>query len=188
MTTQPPLVLLGGVPGAGKTAALRAIAGIAPSVRIVDSDAVRHRLSRVVGWAPYAVCRPFVHILAHCAILIQVLRRGGGPLIVHDPGTRWWSRRLLLWLALQCGYCPAAVFIDIDRDSALDGQTLRGRVVRRHAFDRHWRRWNRMRARIAAGAPLSRGEEWPRLMMTTRVRAVEDVVILVGEKPVAEAW
>lgn len=45
-----------------------------------------------------------------------------------------------------------------------------------------------MRARIAAGAPLSRGEEWPRLMMTTRLRAVEDVVILVGEKPVAEAW
>ncbi|MCT2077955.1 zeta toxin family protein, partial [Dietzia cinnamea] len=83
-----PLVLLAGVPGAGKTEALKTIRRQAPSIRISDPETVRSTLHHWAPWLPYSLCLPFVHITAHLGVLFKILHRGGGPLIVHDPGTR----------------------------------------------------------------------------------------------------
>lgn len=170
-----PFVLLAGVPGAGKTEALKAISKQAPWVRISDAETVRSRLSRYVPWLPYGLCRPFVHTIGHLAVLVQIIRRDRGPLIVHDPGTRHWSRRLLLRLALHRGHRPVAVYIDIDRESAILGQVRRGRVVRHHAFERHWRNWLALRTSILAGTDPTPGERWPRMMLSSRESAVDDL-------------
>ena len=178
-TRSSPVVLLAGVPGAGKTETLREIRQHAPWLRISDPESVRDVLRRVLPWLPYPVARPFVHTIAHFAALFRLLRRGDRPLVVHDPGTRRWSRRLLLWLAHVRGRPAEAVFIDVDRDVALAGQERRGRIVRGPAFDRHWRRWSELRSRIRAGEQPGPGEKWARIVLTTRDRAVEDVLALV---------
>ncbi|GAA2100219.1 AAA family ATPase [Brevibacterium salitolerans] len=171
-----PVVLLAGVPGAGKSRALRVIARARPEVRLADPDRMRLRLSRLAPALPYSAARPIVHTLAHLAVLTQLLRPSGTPLVIHDPGTRRWSRRLILRLALRRGLLPAILCIDIGREEALAGQHARGRVVRPAAFEAHWRRWQELRARVLAGGELSPGEEWPEARLVTRATAVPEIL------------
>ncbi|WP_453985314.1 AAA family ATPase [Brevibacterium casei] len=178
-TRSSPVVLLAGVPGAGKTETLREIKRRAPWLRVSDPEPVRDCLRRILPWVPYTVARPFVHTIAHIAAFCRILRRGGPPVVVHDPGTRRWSRLLISGLAHAAGRDAEAVFIDVDHEAALRGQERRGRVVRRPAFDRHWRRWIELRTRILAGEGLGSGEGWSRIALTTRDRAVDDVLALV---------
>lgn len=175
-----PLVLLAGVPGAGKTEALKTIRRQAPSIRISDPETVRSTLHHWAPWLPYSLCLPFVHITAHLGVLFKILHRGGGPLIVHDPGTRRWSRRLILRLALHRHCQVSAVYIDIDRGTALKGQVQRGRIVRHSAFERHWRHWIDLRSRISAGAELTPGERWPRIVLSSRDSVVDDLFDLLN--------
>lgn len=181
------LVLLAGIPGAGKTETLRSIRSVDPHVRISDPEVLRTWLSTHTPWLPYPLARPFVHTIAHVVALYKVLRRGAGPLIVHDPGTRRWSRRTLLWLALLRGYSPAAVFVDVSREDALSGQQKRGRVVRHRAFDRHWQRWSSLRDRIVAGEELTPGENWPLVKLTSRESACRDVLELIDDSGIEPA-
>lgn len=170
------LVLLAGVPGAGKTEALREIRQKAPWARSADSETVRSLLYRCAPWLPYPLCRPLVHTIAHIAAIVQILRRGGGQLIVHDPGTRQWSRRLLLRLSLLRGYETIAVYIDIERDTALRGQVQRQRIVRSQAFERHWQHWLDLRQRILADVELTPGEQWAQVVLSSRYTIVDDVL------------
>lgn len=71
------------------------------------------------------------------------------------------------------------IFIDTDRDSALRGQAQRKRVVRRRAFDRHWRRWVELRERILRGDSLGDGEPWGRVVLSHRDAVVDDVLGLL---------
>lgn len=248
-----PLVLLAGVPGAGKTQTLRALrertrvsrdrttsteksandrtarrsgpgapipppALIGPSPistpgraptpalrqpRIADPERIRDTLQHLLPGVPYSVLRPFVHVSAHVrafalvsagpgvAALMQAPPDGTTrPLLVHDPGTRRWTRAPLLLLALARGWDPVAIFIDVDCEVALAGQHRRGRVVRRWAFDRHWNRWVDLRARILAGEPLSPGENWPHVRLVSRteaVGAIEDALARRSEDRSAES-
>lgn len=167
-SSSPPLLLLAGVPGAGKTEALRRVHASHPDLRIADPEAVRDALRLKAPCLPYSLGRPIVHTIAHCALLIRILRIDGRPLIVHDPGTRRWSRSLMLRLALWRGWDPIAIFIDVDRTTALAGQARRGRIVRTRSFHRHWYRWTQLRPRIIAGRDLSPGERWPRTHIVDR--------------------
>lgn len=182
MTAPPsaPFVLLAGVPGAGKTQALNEIRRKVPEIRISDPETVRSVLGRCVPWLPYALGRPFVHTTAHIGALGQILRPENGPLIVHDPGTRRWSRRLILRLTLLKGYHPIVVYLDTDRATALQGQVQRKRVVRNQAFDRHWRRWLELRNCILTEVELSPGEQWPQIVLSSRDSVVDDVLKLLS--------
>ena len=71
------------------------------------------------------------------------------------------------------------IFIDTDRDSALRGQAQRKRLVRRRAFDRHWRRWSELRERILRGDSLGDGEPWGRVVLSHRDAVVDDVLGLL---------
>lgn len=82
-----PLVVIAGVPGAGKTEALRVLRGRSPRVRSADPEGVRRQLRQWMPWLPYALVRPILHTIAHLRVLALMLNRGGGPLVIHDPGT-----------------------------------------------------------------------------------------------------
>jgi len=191
-------VLVGGVPGAGKSTALARVAGCRPGVRVLDSEAARRDLRRrVPRGIPYAVYRPVVHVRHLAGVVRAVLtgpgcggdcadgggRSGGvddgaGVLVVHDPATsrvrRWWWARL----ARRAGWRPVLVMVDVGRGEALSGQEARGRVVRARAFARHWRRWAAQRAglvAVAAGSAPYRG--WSQVHVVGRRRAVP---VLVG--------
>ncbi|WP_098730837.1 AAA family ATPase [Brevibacterium epidermidis] len=174
-----PLIVVAGVPGAGKTEALRTLRVRSPRARLADPEGMRRRLRHWLPWLPYGIVRPILHTIAHLRVLAQIFNKPGGPLVIHDPGTRRWSRRLIVRLAGILGYRPMIVFIDTDRDSALCGQAQRKRLVRRRAFDRHWRRWSELRERILRGDSLGDGEPWGRVVLSHRGAVVDDVLGLL---------
>ncbi|MFC7878625.1 hypothetical protein [Isoptericola sp. NPDC057391] len=193
-------VLVGGVPGAGKSTALAWAAGLRPGVRVLDSEAARRDLrGRVPRGVPYAVYRPVVHVRHLAGVVRAVLAgppagvrggvRGGGTaggaagegagvLVVHDPATsrarRWW------WacLARRAGWCPVLVMVDVGRDAALAGQEARGRVVRARAFARHWRRWSAQRAGLV-GASGGAAAGWSQVHVVGRGQVVSTLVGVV---------
>lgn len=172
-------VLVGGVPGAGKSTALARVAGWRPGVRVLDSEVARRDLrGRVPGVVPYAVYRPVVHVRHLAGVVRAVLRSprdGAGVLVVHDPATsrvrRWW------WacLARRAGWRPVLVMVDVGRGEALSGQEARGRVVRSRAFERHWRRWEAQRAELARGAAAG----WSQVHVVGRSQAVSALLGVV---------
>jgi hypothetical protein len=181
VTSRPPFVLLGGVPGAGKTTVLRRALALRPGLRILDSHQQRVRLRRRIGALPYPLYRPLVHLLHHLALAVHLLRPASGPVVVHDPGTRAWLRWVLAHAARARGRRPVLLVIDVGQGDALAGQVRRGRQVRRRAFARHWRRW--VRFRNDPGAAVSEG--WTEVRLTDRGRALGDLLDAVGCCPAA---
>lgn len=138
------VVVLGGVPGSGKTTLIRRVQLDRPEVRAIDSDHMRELITRAVpAGVPYACYRPLVHTLNTVHILLVLLRGpvDGAPLIIHDPATRPLRRAWMVLLARRRGWRPALMMLDVARTDALDGQRRRGRVVRGRAFEAHWQRW-----------------------------------------------
>lgn len=149
------LIVVGGVPGAGKTTAITAATTGQPGVLVLDPERVHSRLRHALpAWVPYRAYRAIVHT-AHTVAVLGHLVRGpvsGRPLIVHDPGTRRRRRRLFLGLAELRGWRMALVYVDVDRAAARDGQFVRGRALRASTFDRHWDRWQSLRDRLGESA------------------------------------
>jgi hypothetical protein len=149
-TTAVPFVLVGGVPGAGKSTVLRRLAPLLPGVQFLDSDTERHWFAQHSRRVPYRVLRPLVHLIHHLRVLTAVLtgpRRHRG-LVVHDPSTRWVRLGLLGRLARLRGWNPEVLFVDVSRPAALAGQQQRRRVVNHRRFAGHWRRWRQLRAAL----------------------------------------
>lgn len=191
------LVVMAGVPGAGKSTAMRAVsrdlsrAGPeARQVRVLDSDTYRAWLAaRLPAKTPYRWYRPLTH-LAHQGRLVAVLLagpaprgRGERPLLVHEPGTRSWWRAGVGRLARARGWRTCLVYLDVTRPEALRGQLARGRVLREDAFARHWRRWEELRGLVVAGrtgpaTSLWRG--WQRVRITGRDDVVRVLLTELG--------
>lgn len=134
------MVVVGGVPGAGKSTALRPYVAD-PDVLVLDPDLLRARLR----W------RPLVHAVHQALVWLVVLAGPAGRvLLVHDTATRRRRRESLLRLASWRGWEPRLLLVDVSRSDALLGQHDRGRMVDPASFDRHWERWLRLRARPVA--------------------------------------
>ncbi|WP_427895987.1 AAA family ATPase [Kribbella sp. GL6] len=133
------VVVLAGIPGAGKSTFLRRVFAGSP-VRVYDSAHLRERWMPVLGALPYALWRPLVHLMYYVTLL-RSMRRGHGPMVIHDCATRPWARRLIGWRARRAGLPLHLILLDVPGDVARSGQWARGRVVRRRSMETHCRRW-----------------------------------------------
>lgn len=140
------LVVITGLPGSGKSTLMhRAVRGTR-----VDSQDTRDRWdARMPGFLPYALYRPLVR-LSHYAGLRRAVRRGGG-VVVHDCGTQAWVRGWLARAARRRGGVLHLLVLDVDPDTALEGQRERGRGVSRYAFLRHRRAAARLLRAVDSG-------------------------------------
>lgn len=176
-------VLVAGIPGAGKSTALRALAGRVPHARILDPEHLRDRVRRHFPDLRYSRYRPLVHLIAQLRVAWFILRGPGKrPLVVHEPGTRTRVRRALVRLARARGWRPALVFIDVTAAEATSGQRARGRVVGAPSFAAHMRRWNRLKERLGDGLV---DEPWERITVVPRIGAVDAIAAQLAPAPAA---
>jgi hypothetical protein len=134
------VVVLAGIPGAGKSTFLRRVFAGNSSVQVLDSAHIRERWMPVLGVLPYALWRPLVH-LVYYVTLLAAMRPGRGPLVIHDCATRPWARHLIGWRARHAGLPLHLILLDVPGDVARSGQWARGRVVRSTSMETHCRRW-----------------------------------------------
>jgi hypothetical protein len=174
------VVLVGGVPGAGKTTVLARVASL-PGLDVLDPDHWRVWLRALLpAGVPYAAYRPVVHI-AHALRVLVALLRGplpGRTLLVHDPATRAGRRVMFVLLARAWGWEPVLVYLDVARPAAESGQVRRGRVVDPVSFARHWSRWTALRTKLLDDAGSLDGRGWSEVVLTDRERAEDDVTRL----------
>lgn len=181
----PDLIVVGGVPGAGKSTAIAQTVGL-PGVRVLDPDQLRARLRELLpDRVHYRAYRPIVHIVHTLRVLAGVLAgpSTGRRLVVHDPATRPHRRTLLARLARLRGWTPALVYVDIDRAGARRGQVARGRVVRASSFDGHWRRWQRLRPRLLADLGTAAGGGFSSVDLVDRDQAATVLMQRLGGAP-----
>lgn len=152
-TGRAPFVVVAGIPGAGKTTALRELVAAQPDcgLLVVDSDSVRRSVQARFPAVPYRILRPVVHTVHWIRVVVLA---GVEPraLLVHETATRTASRAALLRIARWSGRPARLVWIDVDAETARRGQVLRDRVIRARSFRRHVSRVLRRDPARAAGA------------------------------------
>lgn len=153
-------VIVTGVPGAGKSTALRMLFGatndaIQPTVGqdgavLLDSAHSRNWWHLRLGRIPYPLWLPIVHI-THYLRIRAALFDVRGPVVIHDCGTRQWVRGLVALWARAAGRQVHMIMIDAPAEAALAGQISRGREVSRLSFKVHCLKWRRLVDSVAAG-------------------------------------
>jgi hypothetical protein len=152
------LVLLAGLPGAGKSVLLGRLYPVrgdetepvvADGVRVIDSRQARNWWGRFLGPIPPRLRIPLVH-LTHVWRIARALVRGHSVL-AHTRGT--WPHVLygFGWLARRRGAGLHLILLDVPPQVARAGQYARGRTVTATAFARHRRRWRVLVARARTG-------------------------------------
>ncbi|GAA4533884.1 AAA family ATPase [Amycolatopsis samaneae] len=169
------LLVVAGLPGAGKTTMLR---HAADGIPVLDSDQVRARMREVLpGAVAYRWYRPLVHA-GHRARIVGRAVAAEGPVVVHEPATRASTRALLAALGRLTGRRVRMLWLDATADEALAGQRSRGRLIRERSFARHVRRAARTRAALLSGT-VPRGWHSARVVPRSAAAATR----LVERKP-----
>jgi Viral (Superfamily 1) RNA helicase len=143
------VVVVTGVPGAGKTTLIR---------RAVDRD-----LTRVVDTDDRPRRGRLLYLGHYARIVAAVLRRR--PTVIHSRGTHPMARRAIRALAALRGRPAHLVMLDADRGEAESGQRARGRTVAPEEMDRQVARWRRLMARRPAD------EGWASVVVLDRAQA-----------------
>lgn len=166
------LVVVGGVPGAGKTAVIAAVASEL-NARALDPEQIHQWLARhLPSDTPYQWYRLWVHLGHAARVLVALTCRRDVLLLIHAPANRWRRRRLGLSLARRYGWRTVLVIIDVSRQSALAGQKDRHRVLGEASFQRHWRRSEVLREAIIGGSVSLDDSGWDQVVMVDRTRAI----------------
>ncbi|TDD99081.1 AAA family ATPase [Jiangella asiatica] len=147
-TPERALVVVAGLPGAGKTSLLGRLEVTEPAT-VLDSDQVHRWVRARVGW-PYRSYRLLVHLVHRLRVLWHAVA-APGTVVVHEPATRPGTRAALLLLGHVTGRARCLVWLDASAAEALDGQLTRARVLRPRVFARHVRRADELHGRFAAG-------------------------------------
>jgi predicted kinase len=134
------LVVIGGLPGSGKTSLLRRLVHADPGVTALDSELLTDRLRDAGVRVPYRLLRPWVHTWHRWRVLRAVV--GPAPVVVlTDPWTspRW--RATVLRTARLSGRTVRLVLLDVAPELAERGQRDRGRAMAPGSMRRHVARW-----------------------------------------------
>ncbi|HEX2413325.1 MAG TPA: AAA family ATPase [Solirubrobacteraceae bacterium] len=145
------VVVVAGVPGAGKTTLIRRAVDRS-EVRVVDTDDRRGE-----GRRPRLYAGHYARIVG--AIL------GRRPAVIHSRGTLAAPRRAIALLARLSGRRAHLVLLDAPRAAAEAGQRRRGRTVPEAEMERQVARWGRLMARIPTG------EGWASVVVLNREQA-----------------
>lgn len=173
------LLLLAGLPGAGKSSLLRTMRASGPYT-VLDSDQVREPLARCLPRVSYRLYRPLVHLLHHLRIIRAALA-APGPVLVHEPATRVATRSWLALLARLTSRRPHMLWLEVTPAQARAGQRERGRVLSARSFAKHVRRALSISARLACGRPLC---GWPEVTVLHRGDLSHGLKLeLVGSRP-----
>jgi predicted kinase len=130
------VVVVAGVPGAGKTTLIRRAVDRG-GARVIDTDDRREAGRRRGLYAG--------HYARIAAALV-----GRTPVVIHSRGTHPAARRAIAALAALRGRPAHLVLLDAARDEAEAGQRARGRTVAAAEMDRQLARWRRLMARRPA--------------------------------------
>jgi predicted kinase len=162
------VVVIAGLPGAGKTTLIRRAVD-RPAVRVVDTDDNRRRVGALTCAEHYA------------RIVAAVL--GRRPAVIHSRGTHAALRRAIAVLAGLRGRPAHLVLIDAGREEAEAGQRARGRAVPAGEMERQVSRWRRL---MRGGV---RGEGWASVVVLDRAQAArtEALEFLPAALPVRTA-
>jgi predicted kinase len=133
------LVVVAGLPGAGKTTLVRRLADRS-SVLALDSEDVARALAGVP--LPYRLLRPLVHAV-HLARVVVALWSSRSRVLTSDPLTSPLRRRLLRTAARLSGRRLVVVLVQASPEQARDGQYRRGRRLSTRRMTRHEARYAR---------------------------------------------
>jgi predicted kinase len=129
------LLLVAGMPGAGKSTLLAGLPE-GPGLAVLDSEAHRCALRRVLGRLPYAWYRPLVHLLHRLAVVAAAVSTTP-TVVVHLPATDDRTRAVVARLAAATGRTAHLLWLHVDAADARQGQRERGRVVPETSFAGH---------------------------------------------------
>jgi hypothetical protein len=165
------LIVVAGIPGAGKTTLIRRAVD-RDVATVVDTD--DRREAGTAGPLPLLYGGHYARILAGIA--------GPGPVVVHTRGTHAWLRRGLVAAAALRGRPACLVLLDAPRAAAEAGQRHRGRTIGAAAMARQADRW----ARLVAEPDALRREGWSSVAVLDRPAAasVERIAFLPAVEPV----
>jgi predicted kinase len=161
------LLLVAGIPGAGKSTLLDGLPN-EPGVVVLDSEAQRGALRRVMGVLPYAWYRPLVHLLHRLAVLIAALS-GAPTVVVHLPATDRRTRAVVARLAAATGRSAHLLWMHVDPADARRGQCERGRLVPERSFAGHAQRATATTTELLAGVPAG----WSSVTVLDRAAALD---------------
>jgi hypothetical protein len=145
------VVVVAGVPGAGKTTLIRRAVD-RDVARVVDTDDRRQ-----------AGHRRLLNAGHYWRIALAVA--GRRPVVIHSRGTHPLARRTIAALAALRGRPAHLVMLDAERGEAEAGQRERGRTVAADEMDRQLARWRRLMARRP------KGEGWASVVVLDRAQA-----------------
>jgi predicted kinase len=127
------VVVVAGVPGAGKTTLIRRAVD-RDVARVVDTDDLRD-----------AGRRRLLNVGHYVRIVTAIA--SGRPVVIHSRGTHPASRRAIAALAALRGRPAHLLMLNAERGEAEAGQRARGRTVEPAEMDRQLARWRKLVAR-----------------------------------------
>lgn len=166
------VVLVVGIPGAGKTVLIDRAARAAEWT-VLDLDRFRRRL-------PTALRRMPVPYPLYVLALVWAIARYP-HVVAESRGTYAWLRRLVTACARIRGREAVIVLLDASSADARAGQLSRGRVAPELVMQANTSRWGRLLDAARSGALADEG--WSRVLVLDRAQAskVADLGDLVGE-------
>jgi hypothetical protein len=157
--TAPVVLLVIGIPGAGKTTLIDR--ACSPEWTVVDTDRFRRG-------APAALRRLPVPYALYVADIIASIARHR-QVVVQSRGTYRWMRRLVVVCARRWGREAVLVMLDAPPADAVAGQVRRGRVAPGHVMRWHITRWSRLLDAAGTGALAAEG--WTLVLQLDRAQA-----------------